>query len=98
MISTLVEGLGTHKVFSQKSLIILKCMPENRRKKRETPVLVYNSLKLYGTVRSKGIIDNIFHLGLCVSYDQVLGLKKEFADSSVKGYNINGVFCPNLEN
>ena len=76
-------------------------MPKKQRpklvksqKKRETPVLVYNSLNLYGTVRSKGIIDNFFHLGLCVSYDRVLELTKEFADSLVKGYNINGVFCP----
>ena len=55
---------------------------------------MYNSLKLYGTVRLKVIIGNFFHLGLCVSYDRVLELTKEFADSLVNGYNVNGVFCP----
>ena len=41
-------------------------------KKRETPVVIYNSLKLYGTVRSKSLINHFFHLGIAVSYDRVL--------------------------
>ena len=57
----LVDGVGIHKGFSQMSLTISQLIqgnfekhPKNRRKnlvksqkKCETPVLVYNSLKLY---------------------------------------------------
>ena len=60
-------------------------------KKRETPIVIYNSLKLYGTVRSKSLIDNLFHLGLCISNDRVLEIPKEYADNLVKGYNVNQV-------
>ena len=63
-------------------------------KKRETPVVIYNSLKLYGTVRSKSLINHFFHLGIAVSYDRVLELTKEYADNLVKDYNDNQVFCP----
>ena len=56
--------------------------------------MIYNSLKLYGTVRSKSLIDNLFHLGLCISYDRVLKIPKEYTDNLVKGYNVNQVFCP----
>ena len=35
-------------------------------------------------------------MGLCVFYDRVLELTKEFADSLVKGCNIYGVFCPKI--
>ena len=55
VIRMLVDGLDTHnKGFSQKYITISQLIP------------VYNSLKLYGTVRSKGIIDNHISIGsLC---------------------------------
>ena len=45
-------------------------------------------------VRSKSLINHFFHLGLCVSYDRVLELTKEYADNLVRDYNDNQVFCP----
>ena len=56
--------------------------------------MIYNTLKLYGTVRSKSLINHFFHLGIAVSYDRVLELTKEYADNLVKDYNDNQVFCP----
>ena len=108
VISMLIDGVGMHEGFSQQSLTISQLFQSNFKKhtkkkktnirkiskKRETPIMIYNSLKLYGTVRSKSLIDNLFHLGVCISYDRVLEITKEYADNLVKGYNINQVFCP----
>ena len=105
----LIDGVGTrNEGFSQQSLTIAQLIQSNFKKrtkkkkknickiskKRETPCMIYNNLKLYGTVWSKSLIDNFFHLGLCISYDRVLELTKEYADNLVEGYNINQVFCP----
>ena len=35
-------------------------------KEREMPVVIYNSLKIYSTVRSMVLIDHFFSLGICL--------------------------------
>ena len=37
----------------------------------ETPVVIYNSLKIYATVRSENFINNLNSLGLCIPYKRV---------------------------
>ena len=36
------------------------------KKERETPSVIYISLKIYATVRSRSIIDHLLQLGMCV--------------------------------
>ena len=43
-----------------------------QRKMRETPVVIYNSLKTYATARSENLIDKLYSLGLCIPYKRVL--------------------------
>ena len=45
-------------------------------KVRETPIKLFATLKLYAMVKSKGLIDTFFKMGICLSYDRVLELKK----------------------
>ena len=46
-------------------------------KKKETPVALYSTLKIYGTFRSKTVINHFFNLGLCLSYDRILEFTKK---------------------
>ena len=63
-------------------------------KERETPAIIYSTLKLYGTIRSKTLINHFFSLGLCLSYDRVLEITEELSDIQIKHYMNTNVFAP----
>ena len=44
------------------------------KKCQETRLLVYNTLKIYSTCRSRNIIDDFSNIGICISYDRILEL------------------------
>ena len=46
------------------------------KKCQETPLLVYNILKIYSTCRSRNIIDHFFSIGICISYNRILELTR----------------------
>ena len=110
LISMLIDGPFIHnRNFSQPALTISQLIMSNFRQKphnnfqhthqrtnvnHETPVHLYIALKLYSTVRSKTLIDHMFHLGICSSYDRVLEVTKSLSDDSTKQYKHDGVFCP----
>ena len=52
----------------------------NHSQKRETSLVLYNALNLYGRFRSKLIITNQFHMGLSVFYLRILEITKQTAD------------------
>ena len=53
-------------------------------KYKETPVALYSTLKIYGKFRSKSVIDHIFNIGLCLSYDRILEFTKNLSDAQIK--------------
>ena len=81
LVSMLIDGTNVaNKGFSQAALTASQIIMYNFRKhgkevesqrrhlkQRETPVVIYNSLKLYATVRSRVLIDHFFSLGMCLS-------------------------------
>ena len=85
LISMLIDGTDHTSKLSQASLtcaqlIVSNYLPNNtddenktryHSKDRETPLVLYNALNLYGRFRSKCIITNQFHLGLSVPYLRV---------------------------
>ena len=46
------------------------------KRERKTPITMYVGLKLYSAVRSKAIVDHLFHLGISILYDRVLSITK----------------------
>ena len=64
------------------------------KKERETPAVIYISLKIYATVRSQSIIDHLFQLGICVSYNRVLSITKSLYDALSQNYSGEGTFIP----
>jgi len=61
---------------------------------RETPLPLYLSFKIHAVTRNKGLIDTLFSLGLCVSYDRLLQLTSDIANSVCRHYSLEDVVCP----
>ena len=68
----------------------------NRRhlKKREAPLPLYVRLKLM-TMRAKTIIQKLFLLGICISYDRCRDIYNNVAVSMLEKFDNNGVFARN---
>ena len=61
---------------------------------REITVIIYSTLKLYETIRSKTLINHFFCLGLYLLYDHVLEITKELSDTEIKHYMNTNVIAP----
>ena len=64
------------------------------KRNRETPIQLYSSLKLNGSIRSKTLIDHFFKIGICVSSTRVLQITKSLSDAVINQYAENEVFSP----
>ena len=76
LINLLIDGTceGGNRVrqaaLTCSQIIMYNCQKENtvksyHSKKRETPVVIYTSLKIYSTVRSKTLIEHFFYRYMC---------------------------------
>ena len=106
LMSMLVDGTTTeNNVLSQGALTSAQVVLYNFRKKsvkmktgnrrhaksHETPLVIYNSLKLYSETRSKTAIDDLHALGLGISYQRVLDITKNLYNSQRRQYERDGV-------
>ena len=81
---------GNKKVDGQ---LVKRCYHE---KTRETPMIIYIGLKIYSTSRSRNLIDMLFNLGLCISYDRVLEITKNIYENLREAYENNKFVFPNI--
>ena len=65
-------------------------------KVRETPVPIYIRLKRYAIVRSRTLIDKLFHLGICISYARVLDICDSISSLMLEKYEKEKVFVPQM--
>ncbi|KAG0724736.1 hypothetical protein GWK47_040008 [Chionoecetes opilio] len=63
-------------------------------RERETPLPLYLSLKIHAVTRSRGLIDTLFSLGMCVSYDRLLQLTADITNGVCQRFNMEEVVCP----
>ena len=72
--------------------------PSRRRhnQKQETPLVQYVGLKIFYTSRSRQLIDDLYHIGLSISYDRVLELIQMFYEELRRGYILHGCFFPRI--
>ena len=108
VISMLVDGTDHTSKLSQATLtcaqlIVSNYKPNNtgaedkttyHSQKRETPLVLYNALNLYGRFRSKCIITNQFHMGLSVPYLRILKITKHIADAMLQQFKALKCFVP----
>ena len=108
LISMLVDGTDHTSKSSQATLtcaqlIVSNYKPNNtgaedkttyHSQKRETPLVLYNALNLYGRFRSECIITNQFHMGLSVPYLRILKITKHIADAMLQQFKDLKCFVP----
>ena len=69
---------------------------QRHHKNQETPLLQYVGLKIFYITQSHKLIDDLYPVGLSVSYDQVLELTKTFYEELWQSYIINNCFFPRI--
>ena len=61
---------------------------------RDTPLVIYIALKIYGaTKHCVEILNQLHKLGICLSYARVRYISKEMANSVIKMFEEEGVAC-----
>ena len=63
-------------------------------KDRETPVIQYLALLIHAQSRKKELIDKLYNLGLCISYDRVLQISTELGNTICVFYEETNNVCP----
>ena len=63
-------------------------------KEKETSLNIYVGLKLYSTVRSRTLIDCLFQLGICISYDRILSITKSLYEALRTTFGHYKIFLP----
>lgn len=61
---------------------------------RENPLPIYIALKIYGETRKRSLIDSFFNMGLCISYDRLLTISTDAANSMCTRFGQDCVVCP----
>ena len=67
---------------------------ERHTRSSETPLSIYLGLLLHAYTRKKDLVDKLSHLGLCISYDRVLRLSADLANSICRRFEQEQVVCP----
>ena len=65
--------------------VIASTNPRHNRD-RETPLSIYLAMKCHALTRSRSLVDTLFHLGLCVSYDRLLQLTAAIANGVLERF------------
>ena len=61
---------------------------------RETPLPIYIALKVHAETRKRGLIDCLNNLGLCISYDRVMSISTDVANTVCARFFTDGLVCP----
>ena len=101
------------KGFSQSTLTVSQLVMHEYRKKIntdssttqrhlkscETPLPIYVRVKLFATERYKILINRLFNLGICISYERYLDICNLMATSLLEKYELDKVFTclPSLQ-
>ena len=105
-ITTQTEKIISPPALTISQLITFNCVKHERTVKensstntrrnqtQETPLPLYISLLLHATTRKRSLIDELFNLGVCVSYDRILTLTTTMGNDLCDQYNSDQVVCP----
>ncbi len=63
-------------------------------KEREAPLPIYLSMLIHSKTRKKGLIDTLHGLGLCISYNRLMNISTDMANTVCAQYHSEDVVCP----
>lgn len=61
---------------------------------RETPLPMYVGIMIHTKTRKRELVDNLYQLGLSISYDRVLGISTELGNKICHQYQKEKAVCP----
>ena len=97
-VSTTVASLAISQLISFNSVKNRKSASEEsamrHNRKRENPVPLYIGLKIHAETRSRALIDTLFQVGLSISYDRVMSMSTDAANSVCYHFEQDGLVCP----
>ena len=67
---------------------------KHHNKNRETPLPVFVGLRLHAKTRKKSIVNELFHLGLSMSYERVISIETNITNQVTELYKRDNVVCP----
>ena len=91
---TISQLLISHSVRHRRLVTDSTATDFRRCQAQETPLPLYVSLLLHATTRKRSLIDRLFHLGLCVSYERVLAVTAELANGVCDQFHADHLVCP----
>jgi hypothetical protein len=63
-------------------------------KQRETPLPVYLGMMIHTKTRKRELVDTLFDLGLCISYNRVLDISTDLGNKVCHQYAVEKAVCP----
>lgn len=63
-------------------------------KERETPLPIYLGTMIHSKTRKRELVDILFSLGLCISYDRILDISTELGNKICHYYEQENAVCP----
>ena len=100
----LASNASTTAALSVSQLVVFNSVKQSRNSKpsvnvrhdrdHETPLPLYLGLKVHAVTCSKTLVDTLFHLGLCISYDRILQIQSDIANGVCQRYEMEKVVCP----
>lgn len=63
-------------------------------KSQDTPLPIYIAMLIHSVTRRKSLVDKLFNLGICVSYDRMLQISTDAANVVCTQYAYDDVVCP----
>jgi hypothetical protein len=63
-------------------------------KERETPLPIYLGTMIHSKTRKRELVDILFSLGLCISYDRILDISTELGNKICHYYEHENAVCP----
>ena len=100
----LVDAATSASALTVSQLLVFNSVKHSRQAKspstvrhnrdRETPLPLYVALKVHGATRSRGLVDTLYHLGICVSYDRLLQVSSDVANGLCQRFRMEDVVCP----
>ena len=61
---------------------------------RETPLPIYLGVMIHTKTRKRELVDNLYELGLSISYDRVLGISNDLGNKICHHYSMEQAVCP----
>lgn len=88
--SLTIAQLVTFNMCKQES----KAKTRYRGRDRECPLPIYTALKIHGQTRKRTLVDTFHSLGMCISYDRVLDISTDLANSVTALFELEEAVCP----